>query len=81
MKGLKMDTMDLNKALDLTSVENGGVNSVENLVQVSTGVLVHSLQFQCRIDISAGLKTLPRMSGDQQWHRLSGYCELRHASK
>lgn len=85
VEGLKMDTMDLNRALDLTSVENGGGNSVENLVQVTTGVSAHALQFHCRIDICSGLKTLPRISGNQQWHRLSGnrrlYCELRDASK
>lgn len=81
VEGLKMDMMDLNKALDLTSAENGGVNSVEKLVQVTAGVSVHALQFRCRIDISAGLKTLPRISGNQQCHRLSGYCKLRDASK
>ena len=46
VEGLKMGTMDLNKALDLIFVENGVVNSVRNLAQVTTGVSAHPIRFQ-----------------------------------
>uniref|UniRef100_A0A7C9F0R0 Uncharacterized protein n=1 Tax=Opuntia streptacantha TaxID=393608 RepID=A0A7C9F0R0_OPUST len=44
VEGLKMGTMDLSKALDLIFVENGVVNSVRNLVQVTTGVSAHPIR-------------------------------------